>query len=153
MTVAYADIDFSIPAMRRWRKLPEGWPRAEVINGSLVVSPSPSTHHARALGRIFNALTNCIEADQPGEIFSVVDVFLTHGRNVVVPDIVFVSAKNKRAVIGKRGIYGPPDLHVEILSPKTKQRDLTIKKDLYEDAGVGEYWIVDPETKDARVIC
>ena len=44
-------------------------------------------------------------------------------------------------------LNGPPDLIVKILSPSTASTDLTLKKQLYERAGVPEYWIADPDTK------
>ncbi len=51
----------------------------------------------------------------------------------------------------KGAIYGVPDMVVEVLSPSTRVRDLTVKKDAYEMNGVKEYWIVDPYMKTVDV--
>ncbi len=68
-----------------------------------------------------------------------VDVFL--GNSVVQPDLVVVCDPAKKS---DRGIAGPPDLVVEILSPSTASKDMTRKWWLYESAGIPEYLIVDP---------
>jgi Uma2 family endonuclease len=58
--------------------------------------------------------------------------------NVVQPDILFISREN-RAIIKKKGGFGPPDLIVEIVSPSTQHRDVYEKKDLYATFKVKEY--------------
>lgn len=55
--------------------------------------------------------------------------------------------------IKQDGIYGAPDLVVEVLSPKTMRDDKTRKKDAYAHAGVREYWIVSPQEKSIEVYC
>ena len=70
--------------------------------------------------------------------------------DIVQPDIIFVSNKNKK-IITKDNIKGAPDLLVEILSPSTSKRDIGIKKKLYARHGVREYWIVDPERETVDV--
>lgn len=62
--------------------------------------------------------------------------------NVYVPDLMVVRHEDAE---GKR-LESPPLLAVEILSPSTRQRDLHLKRRSYEDAGLGWYWIIDPET-------
>ena len=72
------------------------------------------------------------------------DVYL-NAKNVYQPDIFFIG--NGRAdIIQERGIYGSPDLIIEVLSADRKY-DLVIKKEVYELSGVKEYWVVDPQTK------
>jgi Uma2 family endonuclease len=66
----------------------------------------------------------------------------------VLPDIKIVCDRNK---IKDDKIYGAPDFIVEILSPSTKKKDLTEKKDLYERFGVREYWIINPQDKSVQV--
>ena len=63
-----------------------------------------------------------------------------------VPPPISMESKNHGQVDGK-GIHGAPDLVVEILSPSTKQYDCLVKYKLYQQAGIQEYWIVDPDKK------
>ena len=149
MIQAHATIDFSIPAMRQWWKLPEGT-LAEVINRTLYVSPSPTPYHGKVSSRIrYETFRHVLENDL-GEMYDhPVDVYLKGGTDVVIPDIIFVS-KDNSLIVDRKGLHGAPDLHIEILSPGTRKRDLTIKKKLYEESGVKEYWIVDPDTKNSQ---
>ena len=61
-------------------------------------------------------------------------------------------ARDRLNVIGAKTIDAPPDLIVEILSPGTRQRNLTTKRNLYDRFGVQEYWIVDPDARSATVL-
>jgi Uma2 family endonuclease len=71
--------------------------------------------------------------------------------DVVEPDLLYLSNERLADVITPKHIRGAPELVVEIGSPGTRQRDETIKRRLYERAGVTEYWFVDPETGTVRV--
>jgi Uma2 family endonuclease len=66
------------------------------------------------------------------------------------PDIIFIS-KKRSYIIGPKNIEGAPDLVIEILSPSTERYDLKDKKNVYEQKGVKEYWIVDPSDKCIEV--
>ena len=68
--------------------------------------------------------------------------------NVVQPDICVICDPSK---LDERGCIGAPDLIVEILSPSTAKRDLSEKYNLYETAGVREYWVVYPKDKAVTV--
>lgn len=59
--------------------------------------------------------------------------------------------KERAHLITEKNLQGAPDLVIEILSPSTKPRDERLKRDLYERAGVKEYWLVDPERETVRV--
>jgi Uma2 family endonuclease len=63
---------------------------------------------------------------------------------VVQPDIIVVRDKNK---LGKEGCRGAPDLVVEILSPSNTAAEMQRKLKLYRQAGVREYWVLDPESR------
>lgn len=140
-------IDYSTSAMRRWEKLPEHV-RAEVIDGRLYILSPPKRIHADIIDEIYFALVNHVRKNNLGKSYcSAVGNFLFDGTQVVMPDIVFVSNKNSH-LLEERGIFGAPDLIIEVLSPSTKKHDIHLKKIKYEQAGVREYWIVDPDTKD-----
>ncbi len=69
----------------------------------------------------------------------------TAGWCPVQPDIVFLMNDNLPDVEEAKNFQGIPDLVVEVLSPGTRQMDLDVKLKAYEQAGVPEYWIVDPK--------
>jgi Uma2 family endonuclease len=77
------------------------------------------------------------------------DMVLT-ALSVTQPDVVFIS--NERLGIIKERLMGAADLVVEVLSPGSRQRDRINKRDLYEQHGVREYWLIDPEAKTVEVL-
>jgi Uma2 family endonuclease len=70
---------------------------------------------------------------------------------LLIPDIIFV-AQDRLHILGEKAIEAAPNLVVEILSPGTRRRDLTIKRNLYARFGVQEYWIVDPDAETVTVL-
>jgi Uma2 family endonuclease len=133
-----------------FEKLPEGPPYYQLINGELIMSPSPALEHQRTSKRLFHMLYTLIEIPKKGEVFySPVDVYLDE-ENVFQPDIVVI-LEGSKAKMTKRGVEGPPDVVVEILSPSTAYYDLIVKKEVYERAGVKEYWLLDPNRKTFEI--
>ncbi len=133
--------------MEVFQMLPEGT-LAELINGTIYMSPAPSTNHQRILGFIYKQLSDYVDQYSLGEVFfAPCDVYLDERANAVQPDIIFISTK-KNAIVEKSGIHGVPDLLIEVLSPGNSEHDTVIKKELYQKFGVQEYWIVNPETKE-----
>ena len=118
----------------------------EVINGQVYMMARPSTSHDQVQGNIRGAFKNYLKGKRC-RTFGEVDVFLDDDNNVV-PDIMIVCNPD---IVKERGIYGVPDLIVEILSPSTANRDKLNKRELYERFGVKEYWIVDPSNKSVEV--
>ncbi len=132
------------------RAFPEGT-LAQLIDGTLVMAPAPTTYHQRIVSRLDRTLGVFVEDEELGEAFvSPIDVFLDDSHQVQ-PDLVFVAA-DRRHLVSKRGIEGAPDLVVEVLSPSTGYYDLTQKREAYERTGVREYWIVDPERQSVEVL-
>ncbi|HMR55959.1 MAG TPA: Uma2 family endonuclease [Cyclobacteriaceae bacterium] len=128
-----------------FRMLPEGT-RAELIENSLYMSPAPTVTHQDIIVSLASQIYVFTKKKKLGKTFvAPVDVFL-NPENAFQPDILFISKKNT-GLIKEDGIYGAPDLVIEVLSPGSKKLDLTKKKDVYEAAGVREYWVVDPATK------
>ncbi len=122
---------------------PNDGQRHEIIHGEHYVNPAPSTYHQTVSRRIQFALYSLIELQQLGQVFDApVDVQLGN-YNIVQPDIVVILARHEQMVTPTK-IKGIPDLIVEILSPSTMEQDQVLKRQMYETAGVPEYWIVDP---------
>jgi Uma2 family endonuclease len=133
-----------------YRKLPDDGRRYEIIEGELLVSPSPTTKHQRASFMIAHLLEIHVRDRGLGWCSAPSpDVILTKN-SVVQPDAVFVSAGRKETVAA-HGITGGPDLVVEVLSESTRKRDYTAKLQLYAKHGVREYWIVDPEIERVEI--
>ena len=116
----------------------------ERLNGKYVAMSRPKMNHARVAGNVFGFFDRTI--DKKYHLFYEPDLFLEDDN--VIPDIVVVS---DISIIRSNGIYGAPDLVVEILSPSTLKRDKGYKMELYERSGVPEYWLVDPENKAIEI--
>jgi Uma2 family endonuclease len=129
--------------------LPDDGRYYELLAGEVYQVNSPSEKHQRA--SIVGA-SWLYQADAAGFGYAYAapfDVTLDE-YNQVQPDLLFV-AKERAHIIGEQGIQGAPDLIIEILSPATRQRDLTLKRQLYARAGVQYYWLVDPAAE--TVLC
>ena len=117
--------------------------RYELIEGELIVAPAPIPLHQRIGMRFSNRIGPFVETNALGELFaSPTDVYLSD-TNAVQPDLLFVSAA-RADIITETNVQGAPDLVIEIASPSTEERDRTIKRDLYAQFGVLEYWLADP---------
>ena len=126
--------------------LPETGRRYELHEGRLTVVPSPSSKHQIVLGNLFERLHAYVRVHQLGRVFSApIDLILSQ-ESVCQPDLLFLPQENCH-FITDRGVQGPPDLVVEILSEGTEARDRREKFQLYFLFGVPEYWIIDAEGK------
>ncbi len=122
---------------------PDDGRRHEVIHGVHYVSPSPTTYHQTLSRRLHFQLYGPIELNGLGEVYNApTDLQLTD-HDIVQPDLIVVLNRLPR-IITPTKIRGVPDLVVEILSESTEQNDRVLKKELYEECRVPEYWIVDP---------
>ena len=122
--------------------------RDEMLNGKIVLmSPRPAVNHNRVIGNIFFAFMGYLRGKTCEPFADGTDVYLTE-KDRVVPDVMIIC---KKEIIKRNGVHGAPDLIVEVLSPGTEKRDRGYKKDLYEESGVREYWLVEPETQTVEV--
>ncbi len=126
-----------------YRALPED-PRCELMYGELVVTPAPALRHQLAVRHVLQLLVAHERAHGGLALASPLDVRL-FDHSVVQPDVVYVSPQ--RLAIARHRLEGAPDLAVEVISPASARRDRVWKLKLYAEAGVREYWIVDPEAK------
>jgi Uma2 family endonuclease len=129
---------------------PEDGMRHELIDGEHYVTPAPFLRHQEIVGRLHLAIGTYLMTHPIGRVFvAPLDVILSKF-DVVEPDLLYVS--NERAPeLLKDWVRGAPDLVIEVGSESTRKRDETIKRALYERAGVIEYWIVDPEIDVVRI--
>jgi len=130
--------------------------RIEIIDGEAVMLTAPSRLHQKISGEIFRQLANYLEGKEC-EVYSApfaVRLFEQNGDApedvdmMVEPDISVVCDKNK---LDKYGCKGAPDMVIEILSPSSLRHDRLVKLNLYQRAGVREYWIVDTENRAVQV--
>lgn len=129
---------------REYCCFPDDGRRHEIIDGDHYMTPAPSTAHQTVSKRLQHQLYTQVELAGLGLVFNApVDVQLTD-HDIVQPDLVVV-LKDRTRMITHTKIVGAPDLVVEILSPSTAAIDTSLKKQLYERMGVGEYWVADPE--------
>jgi Uma2 family endonuclease len=127
------------------RALPDDGQRHEAVNGELIVTPSPSLLHQRAVGRLFLVLAHGLEAGGSYEtIVSPADVELD-SHTLVQPDLCVTRTSG-----GRPTAWADVDLVLaaEVLSPSTARYDRLVKRQRYQAQGI-EYWIVD---LDARVL-
>src|SRR5262249_18851613 len=129
-----------------YRQLPEGPPYYQLIEGDLLMSPSPNRFHQDVLGNLHFLIRKYLEKHPVGSVhLAPSDVQLTE-INVYQPDLYYVS-KARRRVLTSQGAKGAPNLVIEILSPKAAKLDRGIKRRVYARTGVEEMWILDQETK------
>jgi len=127
------------------------YPSYEIIGGKKIMAPAANPTHGSIIGRLYMFIGTYLDAKNAGYVFvDDIDVYLPQGP-LFKPDLIVVLEKNASIIDWNKGIYGAPDMLVEVLSKSTKKRDVTIKKDIYEASGVREYWIVDPWAKSVEV--
>ncbi len=122
--------------------------RAELIDGQIYYMAAPSRIHQEILMFLSKTIANYIDSKKgPCKVYPApfaVKLFSDDDKNVVEPDISVICDPNK---LTDRGCTGAPDWIVEITSPSNSSHDYIRKLNLYADAGVREYWIVDPISK------
>lgn len=121
----------------------------ELSDGDVEVLPLPTYFHQLILLRLSFALHAFVTANKLGRVvFAPTPIKLWPGK-VREPDLMFMAASHADRI----GVYwGIPDLAVEILSSGTELKDREIKRAEYAKAGIGEYWIIDPEAKTVAVL-
>ena len=132
--------------MEDYLALPEDQ-RVELIDGVFYDMAAPTTYHQAIGSYVVREFMNYVQK-KGGPCFplmSPVDVQLDKDdKTIVQPDVMIVCDREK---FQKGRVYGAPDFILEVLSPSTKKKDMTIKLRKYIGAGVREYWILDPKQK------
>ncbi len=126
--------------------------RWEIIEGDIyAMSPAPNTEHQTLLVNLCIAVGAFLKGHKCKLFVAPYDVLLPKGdeadelvKTVVQPDLAVVCDEKK---LSDRSCRGAPDWVIEILSPSTAGRDQILKKRIYENAGVKEYWICSPHER------
>jgi len=153
-------VESSSPAVPETRRLytydelvaemPETNHPHELWDGELIMAPAPFFDHQKTVLRFYRRLDDWVSATDLGEVIaSPIDMVLSAHR-AVQPDVAFIS-KDRLATI-QRAIMGPADLVAEVVSLGGRNRDRIEKRDLYEQHGVKEYWMIDPEPETVEVL-
>ena len=133
--------------------LPEDHPY-ELIDGVIYNMASPALRHQSISGAIYRQLWNYVDS-QGGDCIPFIaptDVRLDRDeRTMVVPDVFVICQPDDDRMDNDKYINGAPDLIIEVLSPSTRRKDMFTKLYKYEEAGVREYWIVDPNKEKVIV--
>jgi Uma2 family endonuclease len=121
--------------------LPEDGRIYEIIDGELHNMAPPTVRHQDVSKRIVMILYNYLEKKDIGIVYHAPIGVVLGNEDIVQPDVIFIS-RARGEIIKEREIRGTPDLIIEILSPRRKRYDRTIKKKLYSKYKVPEYWVV-----------
>ena len=131
-------------------ELPESNVPTELWDGELILSPAPSFFHQQVVDRFHDYLKSYVRQRRLGQTgIAPLDIVLTNTR-ATQPDVVFISTE--RLDIIKTRLMNAADLVAEVISPNSRRRDRIDKRDLYEQHGVKEYWIIDPEPETVDVL-
>ena len=118
----------------------------ELLDGAIVVTPSPGFRHQKAV----TALWRMLDDSRPDHLHVLVaplDVYLPTD-DILEPDVLVI---DDEAVVEDKVQGGVPFLVVEVVSPSSRRRDVGDKLTAYRDAGVPSYWVVDPVDPRLRV--
>jgi Uma2 family endonuclease len=127
--------------------MPDDGQRYEIFDGVLeMMSPGTWTNHQTVSGELVFILMQSCRSDYL--IYHAPFDVIMNQQNVLQPDIMMVH-RSRQHIVTSRGIEGPPDLVVEIISPGSRKRDRMKKMSIYAKHSVPEYWIVD---SDARTL-
>ncbi len=133
-----------------YAQIPFGAPNYQLIEGDLVMAPSPSFHHQDIAGNLYFIIRDHLRTHPTGTVcIAPLDVFLSD-LNVFQPDLLFIRKENA-SIIHKHGIESAPDLVVEILSKTSAKYDLGAKRAVYARTGVEEMWVIDPSRRTLAI--
>jgi len=125
--------------------------RYEIIEGELVLTPSPSIIHQHIAATIETVIKNFVAQSNLGMVLiAPLDVVLD-SKVVLQPDVLFVS-RERYYIITAACLKGAPDLVVEVISPSSGVRDRIKKSRIYRRYGVKEYWLADPGARTVEVL-
>ncbi len=130
--------------------IPDDGKRHEIIDGEHYVSAAPFIRHQDLVVRLTIRIGGFVETQSLGRfLVAPTDVILSP-HDIVQPDLLFIS-NERSSIIEEKNIQGAPDLAIEIHSGSSRRIDRGAKRQAYERWGVREYWMLDPELKNADI--
>jgi Uma2 family endonuclease len=155
MTVAEVEYLLRSPnaswCYEKWEQLPNDGNRYEVIDGVLYMSTSPSFLHQRSVQRLDRRIGAVLEEEGVAIASTAPIGLIMPGADPVQPDFLLIRSERAGIIADDGRIRGVPDLIAEVLSPSHPELDTVIKRAAYARAGVPEYWILRPATRDILV--
>jgi Uma2 family endonuclease len=130
---------------------PEDGKRHEIIGGEHYVTPAPIRKHQAIVMNLSGLIWSYLQQHPVGRVYGAPFDVIFSKHDVVEPDLLYISNERAREIETSPWVKGAPDLVAEVGSPSTRRRDETIKRWLYEQFGVQEYWIVDPDIDSVKV--
>ena len=129
--------------------MPEDGRRYELIDGMLYVSPAPNLDHQE----VAVVLTIALRQARPKDLQVVIAPFEWRSSDdtALQPDVLVARRADLFAVEDRKYLLKPPLLAVEVQSPSTRRYDRLTKLSVYQDEGVGSYWLIDPSPHDPSV--
>lgn len=126
-----------------YKAMPPGPPYYQLIEGELVMAPSPNSFHQDIAGNVYYLLRQHVARHRLGKVcIAPLDVYLSEA-NVFQPDVLFL-ANPVDPRFQRDGVHGAPDLVVEIVSPSNGLLETKRKRPLYAQHGVREEWLIEP---------
>ncbi len=129
--------------------------RVELLKGKIFQMGAPGSNHQRVSKRLFSAINNYLTGRNCEVFFAPFDVRIPRKSaddkdiiTVFQPDLCVICDPTK---IDEKGCLGAPDIVIEILSADNNIKELKYKFDIYKEAGVKEYWIVDPREQSVQI--
>jgi Uma2 family endonuclease len=120
----------------------------EIINGELLMVPSPTIDHQEVISKVVSKLHVLFHKEESIRIvFAPLDLIVKRNPLKTYQPDIMIFREEKNIINEDRVIEGPPDVIIEVLSPGSRHKDFVKKNEVYEKFGVTEYWIIDPEMK------
>jgi Uma2 family endonuclease len=122
----------------------------ELINGEIMHRNYPSLAHQNAAANLHFLLSFYIRQKNLGKLYFAPFGVILDALNALQPDLIFVSAQNQ-SIVQEEGIFGVPDLLIEIISPSSLKMDRFDKFEVYANSGVPEYWLIDTNNQSVEI--
>jgi len=150
--VSGSDALTDLITVEQFYALVEDGQKADLIDGVIYMASPDTLTQNELTGFLWNLMRLCCELKDMGRVFGSRFAFVLSPHSAPEPDVAFVR-KERLHLVQEHGMEGGPDIAVEIVSRDSRHRDLVKKRRLYQEAGVSEYWLIDPLKKQALFLC